>query len=366
MDIWFYNYLAGLFKRPRSKGTKHIMFCFVDHYEPQWGKPNDVKIERARVDRWCIDYPKVAEKHRDADGCHPKHTFFYPEEEYREEHLAKIANLCANGFGEIEVHLHHNDDSSQNLRQTLERFTQTLHENHGAFTRNNQTGKLNYSFIHGNWTLCNSDSNGKWCGVNDELVILKETGCYADLTFPSAPSPTQTSIINSIYYAKDIPGKSKSHHVGLDVAVGQKPWGDLMLIQGPLAVNWKFRKKGFIPQIENADIRTLIPPREDRVDLWVKTGVHVKGKSDWIFIKVHTHGTQEKDMDTLLGEPFDHMCEYLEGQYNDGEQYKLHYVSAREMYNIIKAAEKGCSGNPNQYRDYMLKPPSYKLLGNSQ
>jgi hypothetical protein len=27
------------------------------------------------------------------------------------------------------------------------------------------------------------------------------------------------------------------------------------------------------------------------------------------------------------------------------------------MYNIIKAAEAGCTGNPNDYRDYELPPP---------
>jgi hypothetical protein len=304
----------------------------------------------------------VAGKHFDADGCHPKHCFYYPEEEYREEHLDKVADLCGRGFGEIEVHLHHNDDTSDNLRQTLERFTETLHENHGAFCRNKTTGKLNYSFIHGNWTLCNSHPNGEWCGVNDELIILKETGCYADFTFPSAPSPTQPPTINTIYYASDKPGQACSHYEGVDVEVGKPASGDMMMIEGPLGINWKQRKKMIVPQIENSDIRKTMPPSPDRVDLWVKTGVHVKQKPDWLFIKLHTHGTQEADMDTLLGQPFDDMCSYLETQYNDGEEYVLHYVSAREMYNIIKAAEDEKTGNPNQYRDYLLKAPTYKTF----
>jgi len=46
------------------------------------------------------------------------------------------------------------------------------------------------------------------------------------------------------------------------------------------------------------------------------------------------------------------MFEYLENKYNDGISYKLHYVTAREMYNIIKAAEAGENGDPGQYRDY--------------
>jgi len=362
MHIWFLNYILNLFKRQKITETKHIMFCFVDHYEPQWRNKDNINIERNRVNRWFNEYPRIASKHQDADGCFPKHTFFYPEEEYRKEHLDKLADLCARGFGDIEVHLHHQNDTSENFRNTLENFTQTLHEKHGAFTVNQKTGKLNYSFIHGNWTLCNSHPNGDWCGVNDELLVLKETGCYADFTFPSAPSITQTSTINSLYYAKDKAGQSKSHNNGIEVEIGKKPSGDLMLIQGPLGINWKQRKKLIIPQIENSDIRKNIPPTKDRIDLWVKTAIHVKGKPDWIFIKVHTHGTQDPDMDTLLGEPFDQMCEYLENNYNDGINYQLHYVTSREMYNIIKAAESNQSGNPNLYRGYILSAPKYKTI----
>jgi hypothetical protein len=100
------------------------MFCFVDHYEPQWQNPNDIDKERMRVDRWFNEYPIVANKHKDSDGCFPKHTFFYPEEEYRKEHLDKVSDLCARGYGEIEVHIHHDNDTSANFRQTLESCNQ--------------------------------------------------------------------------------------------------------------------------------------------------------------------------------------------------------------------------------------------------
>lgn len=62
-------------------------------------------------------------------------------------------------------------------------------------------------------------------------------------------------------------------------------------------------------------------------------------------------------MDTLLGEAAHAMHAHLEQAYNDGARYVLHYVTARETYNIIKAAEAGCQGNPHDYRDYALPPP---------
>ena len=55
-------------------------------------------------------------------------------------------------------------------------------------------------------------------------------------------------------------------------------------------------------------------------------------------------------------------CTQLSKEYNDGENYILHYVSAREMYNIAKAAEAGKNGNPNEYRDFILAKPTFKQL----
>jgi hypothetical protein len=47
----------------------------------------------------------------------------------------------------------------------------------------------------------------------------------------------------------------------------------------------------------------------------------------------------------------------LTGLYNDGKSWVLHYVTAREMFNIAMAAMEGKSGNPAEYRDYVLSPP---------
>ena len=49
--------------------------------------------------------------------------------------------------------------------------------------------------------------------------------------------------------------------------------------------------------------------------------------------------------------------EHMRERYNDGEKWLLHYVTAREMYNIVRAAEDGHSGNPGDYRDYEVLPP---------
>jgi len=358
MQLWLGGYLRR--RRPRAPaGPVHVMFCFVDHFEPAWGRA-DLVAQRRRVDRWCREYRALAAAHRDADGRPPQHTFFYPEEEYREEHLQKLAALCADGFGEIEVHLHHDNDTEANFRATIERFNRLLHERHGALARDPHSGQLRFGFVHGNWSLDNSRADGRWCGLNNELILLRELGCYADFTLPSAPSETQTRMVNAIYYATDDPLRPKSHDTGVPVRVGGRASGDLMIVQGPLGLNWHERRFGLVPRIENADVRRSCPPTPARVDAWVRSGIHVEGRPEWVFVKVHTHGTQEHDMDTLLGAPAEAMHAHLERAYNDGVRHVLHYVTAREMYNIIKAAEAGERGNPHAWRDYELPPPAYR------
>ncbi|MFT3665099.1 hypothetical protein [Piscinibacter sp.] len=359
VGVWIGNYLKQDWRAPVPPGTtRHLMFCFVDHYEPRWASPS-YETECVRVARWRQDYPKLCEGLRDADGRQPVHTFFYPEEEYRREHLDALVDLCRMGLGEIEIHLHHDDDTEAGLREKLRRFTNTLVQEHDALPLDPQTGQVRWAFIHGNWALDNSHPSGRNCGVNNELIVLREEGCYVDYTFPAAPDPCQTSTINKIYYAKDDPHRPKSHDTGLRVKAGGQPWGDLMLIQGPTGFMWHNRKFGLLPRIENADVRTSSPPTLARVDAWVETGIHVEGRPEWVFVKVHTHGTQERDTDTLLGKPMREAFEYLGRRYNDGKDWKLHYVSAREMYNIAKAAERGLAGDPGQYRDLVVPRPGY-------
>jgi len=40
-----------------------------------------------------------------------------------------------------------------------------------------------------------------------------------------------------------------------------------------------------------------------------------------------------------------------------GGEWRVHYVTAREMYNIVRAAEDGEFGNPGNFRDYELRSP---------
>jgi hypothetical protein len=89
----------------------------------------------------------------------------------------------------------------------------------------------------------------------------------------------------------------------------------------------------------------------------------VKGRPEWIFIKIHCHGGQKRDMEALLGKEVDEIFNFLESMFRDREGYHLHYVTARECYNIIKATESDERGNPSEFRDYLIPPPQNRCRG---
>ena len=76
-----------------------------------------------------------------------------------------------------------------------------------------------------------------------------------------------------------------------------------------------------------------------------------------MFVKVHTHGAVPANRRALLGEAAHGLHATLQRDFNDGRQWRLHYVTAREMYNIVRAAEGGAAGDPGDYRDHLISVP---------
>ncbi len=366
MDRWLVGYLRSILRRPRRTASPvHVMIGFMDHFEPltPGGKASNEKGEW-RVQQWQERFPRLAADFRDADGLPPRWSFFYPAEEYRPAYLDALAGLTAKGWGEVEIHLHHDGDTAASLSRGLVEFRDRLRNEHGLLG-SAPDGSPAFAFIHGNWSLCNSLPDGRWCGVNDELVVLRESGCYCDMTMPAGASPAQSRTVNAIYHASNKPGRPRSHDGGIMVTAAaptssptpREDAGDLMLIQGPLALNWGWRKWGLLPRLEYGDLTGACPPTAQRGRLWLRQHIHVANRPEWLFIKLHTHGCNERNLDMLLGEPMRTLHQWLATACNDGQRYRLHYVTAREMYNIVKAAEAGAQGDPGAYRDFVIAPP---------
>lgn len=340
MHYWLGSYIAqrAQRRRPIPPGTT-LYVCVADHYEPYGGGASREKAH-ARVRRWLDTYPEIASRHADSDGRRPCHTMFYPIEEYDPELLDGLARLTRDGYADVDVHFHHDNDNAASLAKSLTGFVRTLRDRHGLLRT--EGGREPWCFVHGNWALDNSRPDGRWCGVDNELQVLVETGCRVDYTLPSAPSDTQTSKINSIYFARGRPGHRKSHDTGRDVDVGR--WGsddELLIVQGPLGLNWRQRKFGLIPKIENAEISADAPPSALRARLWPKLAPRLAGAPEHIFLKLHTHGTEDDTMEELLGGGLERMWTALEADFRDRPGYRLRYVSAWEMYDIIRTLATG-------------------------
>jgi len=342
LNIWMWSYVLDSFKRYRAcrtKGPIHIYFTLVDHFEPfHGGRSRETALWFAR--EWCKRYPSVADRFVDSDGNHPKHAIFFPEEHYDEGIVDMISDARKKGYFEVEIHLHHDKDTSDGLRRTLIDFKTKLAERHGLLRSDPAGGQVIYAFAHGNWALDNSRRDGRMCGVNDELRVLAQTGCYGDFTLPSAPSDTQTRKINSIYYATDDPLKPKSHDSGQDVRVGGSRQGDLLIIQGPLTLNWRKLKYHLFPGIENGEVSEETGVNSHRVALWVNRAPYVLGEPRIRFVKVYTHGCDDSNtLQYLLGEGlsnlYSSLCEFAARR-----NYVLHFVTPYEMCQKIGEIER--------------------------
>ncbi|MDB4663060.1 hypothetical protein OAE61_05445 [Verrucomicrobiales bacterium] len=348
-DKWLLPYLCRQRSRPHK--PVHVFIAVCDHFEPLHASHKEGALTRLKT--WRSRFPELVEKYRDSDGKPPKHTFFYPIEQYDSDLIGPLAELCDKTGSEVEIHLHHKNDSPEGVEASLERGKEDLLR-HGLLSRDAE-GSVRYGFIHGNWALNNSHPKGEGCGVDHEIPILRQTGCYADFTMPSAPSPTQSRVINQVVYARDLRGRhalDKAEHAEVSASKRRRERKDeLLMIPGPLGLNWQKRKWGIVPRIENGDITGANPPTLSRLSLATELGVSVKGKPEWVFVKWHTHGGIERNFEMLLGEPMHRFHESLA----QCAGLNFHYVTAREMANLAHAAEDGCEGDPHEFRDYCFR-----------
>jgi hypothetical protein len=107
-------------------------------------------------------------------------------------------------------------------------------------------------------------------------------------------------------------------------------------------------------KLDNGALTGAKPPSLERLRDWKRAAVHVGGRPDWLFIKLHCHSMDPTQHEAVLGRPMQaFLRDLVEGASQRNEI--LHFVTAREMVNIILAACDGLEGNPDDYRDYRLK-----------
>jgi hypothetical protein len=73
----------------------------------------------------------------------------------------------------------------------------------------------------------------------------------------------------------------------------------------------------------------------DRLSLWLKACIHIPTLPDSYFVKLHTHGANEKNMPVLLGEPMVRFHEDLKKRADNDPSFRYRYLTAREMAELV-------------------------------
>jgi hypothetical protein len=134
------------------------------------------------------------------------------------------------------------------------------------------------------------------------------------------------------------------------------------MVQGPLALDWRRRKLGLLPGIENGDLTGVRPPTIGRLSLWLAANVHVAGQPDWRFIKLHTHGAWEANNTMLLGEPMRAFHAALADFARRHDWFRYYYVTAREMAGLVRALEDaGPQASPVAALEALATGPAHAL-----
>src|ERR1700733_938506 len=246
--------LAGAVREP-----VHLIIAVADHFEPAIDLESGYKRvprseQERRVEWWCREYPKVVDRWRDDDGRPFVHTYFYPAEQYDCGLLEMIAHHCHSGWGEIEVHLHHGmlePGTADNTRRLLTDFRDQLAFRHRCLSAEEGSSQPRYGFVHGNFALANS-AGGRFCGVESEMKVHAETGCYADFTLPTGHyHPAQTAKINSLYECGLPLEQAAPHRKGKNLRSGCAPRIFPLIVQGPLLADLRRSRNSFRPVFES-------------------------------------------------------------------------------------------------------------------
>lgn len=348
--------------RTAPSGQTHLMIALADHFEPSSLPGENAgfaprEVQQQRLDTWCEEYPRNFEGFRDDDGRAFTHTYFYPAEQYDRGLVEQLAQLCNSGWGEVEIHLHHGIDApatAEVTRQQLISFRDALAGEHGCLSYEAGNPTPRYAFVHGNFALANC-ADGYACGVDNEMQILADTGCYVDMTYPTAAfHPAQIAKLNSLYECALPLDQAAPQRYGRELQAGRPMTKFPFIVQGPLMLDFDRKSRNRFGRLDNGAVTGRSPASLRRLALWKEAAIAVAGRPDWLFIKLHTHGMDPVDNENVLRAPMQQFLAALIDGAADRKE-SLHFVSAREMANILVAACEGREGNPGDYRDYRYK-----------
>jgi hypothetical protein len=130
-----------------------------------------------------------------------------------------------------------------------------------------------------------------------------------------------------------------------------------LIFTGPLVFDWRRRVRGLpVPRLDDGALAANYLPELTRFDHWRNARISIQGRPEWVFIKLYCHGFFPQDESAMIGDRIHRFLERLLELAERSGQFKLHFTTAREAFNIVMAAVDGRDGDPGLYRDYRLRP----------
>ncbi len=322
---------------------KHLIFVMVDHYEHGGRRAKERGAKENEI--WCDKFMEISDRHEDDYGNNFRYTWFYPFDHHNDKIMERLSKMAYGGYGEVELHWHLVSDSDVNRENFTAKLSEAIEwfQSYGAFITA-EDSKTAFAYVAGIWDLDAGRGGTETHGITDQIQKLVDQGCYADFTFSTIGTNAQPSTVNSLYCVKDDPDEPKSYDTGQPSTVGQTVDNQLLIFQGPSALSWN-------GDIEYGAIENDPRFEPGRISKWIDANIHVHGRPEWVFVKVYSHGAQSQDV--VLAHDMDWMLASLREECKQRE-IKLHFMSGREAFNVIKSAEDGKQGNPEDYRDYQV------------
>ena len=146
--------------------------------------------------------------------------------------------------------------------------------------------------------------------------------------------------MNQIYWCTNHPDNlPKSYDHGIEATVGGGRRGDLLMITGPVGLRAGGR---MLLRLETGEIAGYDPPTPSRIRRWFDLAPTI---GDDLFLKLYTHGAQERNLEPLLGGGLGNLFRWLA---EEAEQrgIEIHWATAWQMYQAADALIHGRESVP--------------------
>jgi hypothetical protein len=291
-------------------------------------------------------FASLAAEHTDSDGRKFQLTFACPGRDTDSTTLYMLTDYCRRGLGEVEYLIPWDYSSEVSMRDELGQGLRFFNSRGWMSTVGSE---IRFAVV--------GEGRGDERGGDDfrkQASVLSDLGCYADMSFPGARNSLQQSSVNTMFMVSS--ADYDPYNESDELRAGRLGKGGLLVVEGPFLIDWTDWRFTLRPYVEDGYLSPETPPDPGRVDSWVRANVHVIGQPNWIFVKLTIGGLSNAASAQSLGHSFDQSLMYLEEVYNDSEMYRLHYVTAREMYNVAMAAQALQNGDAGLFRDYLIEP----------